>query len=406
MPPTLLTSIPYHVQALPTSPSMQMPNVFVVPPEEEDTPAWCCFDANEVPLLTTAPDIPFLDGALSMFQTESQAPIFHRHAAGPFASRNAVLMPRKSLENKSVLDVLMDSEYPESDDEMDLDLDQEVLNDGRCLGNDSEIVEVIKLRRHGDDIQHPFRGSTAKPAKSFKSRASKAFRSIRNVGKRSSRTKPKAQDVFTSSSITGTGELPPRSRTPTMSRRSSAVFSQLFSPQSTIQSRSSVSSFDAPRSSTQSPPPAGYSSSSYCPSPSDAHPGTSLTSSSSLIFDHRDTRSPSPDPSTQMKSNGRRFSMMSLQRIFSFSGDEFSEVTPTCMSRDPTGPSTASSSGPDTPTDESTPLPPNFITEDHGPFTPKPSATSVPALGQGEISFEMRLDSLHFESLSFDADRF
>ncbi|KAG5645846.1 hypothetical protein DXG03_005188 [Asterophora parasitica] len=408
MASTLLSSPLYHNQAPPVSPSIQIPNVFIVPPEEEG-PAWCCFDANEAPLqLATSPDITFLDSALSMLHTDPRTSFF-RDANGPFASHNGVGMPAKSSETRSVLDDLMDSQYPDSDDEMEMymgmGMEQEVRSGGgRETGNDSEVVEVIKLRRHRRDNEHHPRDSPQKASKSLRSRASKAFRSLRNVG--TIRSKRKAQDVFPSN--TDSRELPSRSRTPTMSRRSSAVFSQLFSPPPTNSSRSSVSSFDAARSSTQSPPPAYSSPPSH--HSHESHPSSrpSLTSPSSMTFDHQDFRSPSPTPSTQTKSNKRRFSMLSLQRMFSFSGDEFSEGigSPTSMSRDSTGPSTSSSSGPDTPTDESTPH--HFASEDYG--TPKPAhgATAVPPLAyeQGDVSFEMRLDSLHFESLSFDADRF
>ncbi|KAF8061450.1 hypothetical protein FPV67DRAFT_1703758 [Lyophyllum atratum] len=412
MAPTLLSTPFIHSTAPPTSPELQVPNVFVIPPDEDDSPPWCFFDAADAPThLSTAPDIPFLHGALSIYQTEPQSPVFHRDP-GPFPSHNPVAMPWKSPETRSIMDVLMNDDYLESDDEMELELDHQVFNSrGRAAGNDSEVVEVIKVRRHAERIEDHARIPTLPPksSKSFKSRASKAFRSLRNVGKGSLRAKPKAQDIFSSSPVEDLEpELPPRSKTPTVSRHGSAIFSQIFSPPPTLQSRSSVSSFDAVRPSPKSPPLAGrYPSSLYNHPSSDDCPGPSLASCSSLNFDDQDLRSPSPTPSTQTKSNRRRFSVMSLQRIFSFSqADDFSDITPSSMSRDSSGPSTSSSSGPDTPTEESTPLPLHFGHEDHGLLSQKRSATAVPALGQGDISFEMRLDSLHFESLSFDADRF
>ncbi|GLB35276.1 hypothetical protein LshimejAT787_0208410 [Lyophyllum shimeji] len=406
MAPTLVSSPLVHDTAPPTSPSFQMPNVFVIPPAEDESPAWCCFDATEAPFLATDPDIPFLDHALSAFQAESQLPVLHRDT-GPFTSDNPVIMPRKSGGTRSIMDVLMNDDYPESDDEMDLHLDHDVFASDRGPGNDSEVVEVIKVRRHTDDIEERTSAPMphTKPSSSFKSRASKAFASLRNVGKGSLRSKPKAQDIITSRPV-GEREPRPRSQTPTVSGRGS-ILSQLFSPPPTLQSRSSVSSFDAARASSesQSPPSTGkYFSSPYNQSPSDRRHGPLLPSSSSLNLEHQDIRSPSPTPSTQTRSNRRRFSMMNLQRIFSFSqADEFSDITPSSMSRASSGPSTSSSSGANTPTEESTP---RLNSEDHGLLTEKSNFPAVPAPGPGEISFEMRLDSLHFEALSFDADRF
>lgn len=82
------------------------------------------------------------------------------------------------------------------------------------------------------------------------------------------------------------------------------------------------------------------------------------------------------------------------------------------MSRDSTGPSSASSLGPDTPTEETTPLPLPVPSTHYGAKVKedvphlKAAGAAAALINPGDISFEMRLDSLHFESLSFDADRF
>ncbi|KAG5650165.1 hypothetical protein H0H81_000475 [Sphagnurus paluster] len=398
MAPTLITSVPYHNQAPPTSPSLQMPNVFVVPPEEEDTPAWCCFDATQPhPLesLMTSTDLNFLENRLSVFQTESDTPILHRNASGPFPSHIPVTMPKKNVQSRSIIDAYISGEYPESDDE-DMDIEQEPPRTIGGSGNDSEIVEIIKLRRQGEDsggYPHALPTHT-KSSKSLKSRASKAFRSLRNVGKSkgSLRVKPKAEDIFTS------GSTAPPSQTPTIARRSSAVFSQLFSPPATLDSPSSSSSEERDATKLSLALDQYRSSSSLEGQPCYRRPDSPLNHASDL--DRHDSQGQPPTLSVHTKSNRRRFSMMSLQRIFSFSGDECSDATPSYIFSDSAGPSTASSSGPETPTDESNPLPLQFDGKNLS------TSSTVPMLRHDQISFEMRLDSLHFDSLSFDADEF
>jgi hypothetical protein len=427
--------IPYHDHVPPTSPSLQMPNVFVVPPEEDQLSPWCCFDATEAPPLepgySTILDVEFLDGALGVLHTESHAPIFHRDAEGPFESRNPIIMPRKSIETRSITGVLMNDEYYDTDDELELEQDQDVQapREGRRreAGEDSEIVEVVKVRRYSRNDEVPSNArAPAKNTKSFKSRASKAFQSLKNVGKGSTRSKRRAQDIFTSPPSTE-DEPPPRAKTPTMSRRGSIILSQIFNNPATIKARPSVSSFEAPQSPSESIFPSSSSSSvlNQPPLPTLSHDSFSPpdflnpSSSSPLLqwTDPQGFRSPSPTPSTQTSSARRRFSVISLQRIFSFSSsDPGVDATPrpTSMSRDSTGPSSASSLGPDTPTEELAPLP-LPLPHSHQIYSEtakgntmhsKAAAAGASIVSSGDVSFEMRLDSLHFESLSFDADRF
>ncbi|KAG6914888.1 hypothetical protein DXG01_014732 [Tephrocybe rancida] len=405
MPLTLLSA---HDCAPQSTPDIQMPNVFVVPPEEDETPAWCCFDANEpVSALATSADTNFLDEALSMLQVEPASP--WSYTGGSFAFQDGVVTSGKSRETRSIMDVLMNDDYIETDDEMDLDpepeeeLDTGTITGNTSTGNDSDVVEVVKVGRYVDNIQEKSHTPTppVKPSNSLKSRASKALRSLKNVGKGSLRSKSKVQPTsYPADDI----EPPPMSKTP-LSRRSSAMFTQLFSPPSTIQSISPVSSFGIVQDPTL-PLAKGprYPSSLRNAPPPDAHPLSIPGSPTSSDFDYHDLRSPSPTPSAQTTSNRRRFSMMGLSRVFSFSSSSMDEAPPT-MSRN-SGPSSSSSSGPDTPTDESPPLPLHHFAPpplDHGQ---KRASRDTHVLEQADISFEMRLDSLHFESLSFDADRF
>ncbi|KAF9459568.1 hypothetical protein BDZ94DRAFT_1312294 [Collybia nuda] len=423
--------IPYHDHVPPTSPSLQMPNVFVVPPEEDQLSPWCCFDATEVthlePDLSTILDIEFLDGALEVLHTESHAPVFHRDADGPFGYRNPVIMPRKSTETSSITDVPIDEKRYGSDDELKLErvLEKSVYNGcgRRNVGEDSEIVEVVKVRRH--DREGRVQDNTEaldKTSKSFKSRASKAFKTLKNVGKHSTRLKRQAQGILVSPpSIED--EPPPRARTPTMSRRGSVILSQLFNTPSPIKPCQSVSSFGVASSLTESVFPIPSSSSSVFHPTIPPRPLPDLHSLLDLLdpdcspsslqdIDHQAFRSPSPTPSTQTFSARRRFSIMSLQRIFSFSSpDHDVDAMPRTsnMSRDSTGPSSASSLGPDTPTEEVIPLPlplHSTYSDRNGAVPQFKTAEVTSTISAGDISFEMRLDSLHFESLSFDADRF
>lgn len=103
---------------------------------------------------------------------------------------------------------------------------------------------------------------------------------------------------------------------------------------------------------------------------------------------------------------------MGLQRLFSFAPEVESftppDLNPPGMSRDSSGPSTVCSLGPDTPTEERTPLPYQLQLDlgDVGKYNLIGEVIPTPVIEPGDLSFEMRLDSLHFEALSFDIDGF
>lgn len=354
------------------SPSFQ---IIVVPPEEDQEDEYLVFHASDIPEpdLSTPPDIHSLNSALDRFhQSDSHPPPFNRAAA------DTIVMPRKGIDVRSIADILMSDEPPQCGEDT-------------IIREDSEIVEVVKVRRNAtpsiaardDDLDPP-----TKRSKTLRSRASKAFRSIKNIGRGSVRSsKPYAQDMFASSESTHSTfahqevPIPPTTQARRITRRGSVVLSQLFrSP--------SLFDLSSPRSSS--------------PTPTE-HPNAIV---SDIYQDEEDmldrtslhTRVASPTPSTQTFSSTarRRFSVLSLHRLFTFSSDSASSVPPPNMSRGPSGPSTASSSGPTTPTEEFTPLPLGR----KGSF--------APALAPNEdLSFgEMQLDSLHFDSLSFDPDHF
>jgi len=406
-----------HDKAPPTSPLM--PNVFVVPPEEDQSPPWCYFDAAQVsPLksvLSTPPDIAFLNGALGALHPEPHPPVFHRYS-------HETIMPMKSKETRSITDVLMNSELHFTDDgadELELQSAPDVVAGKRDkLADDSVVVEVVKLRQH--ELEH-VTIPPAKPLKSLKSRASKAFRSLKDVGKGSVRSRLNLLGTSIPMPVTGV-ELPSRDGIPAVPRRSSVVLSQLFAYPATLKSRTSVSSFenqgsqrDSPVSTLEQRIPGFISSTSYKhtpSSPSSSIPDVlgSLSSSPCQDSVHDElTRSPSPT-SVQTFSTRRRFSILSLQRLFSFSpcdhdggmsGSGAATPTSMSMSRNSSGPSATSSLGPDTPREGVSPI--SFRLEgDDKHFLDHRS----PSFGSDDLSVEMRLDSLHFESLSFDASRF
>ncbi|KAG6827908.1 hypothetical protein H0H92_010006 [Tricholoma furcatifolium] len=380
MPPTLLSA---HEDA---SPDVQMPNVFVVPPEEDDAPTWCCFNASESPCL---------DDPLSTLEFEPDAPWSHNYSIDPFASQQGSAIPGKSRETRSILDVLMNDDYMESDEDME-ELEPEpepdapeTDYDATNIGNDSMVVEVVKVRRYIEDIQdQPAPSPPTKPSKSFKQRASMALRSL--VGKGLAHSKSKPQPI---SSPTNE-DPPPKGKAP--APRSSGMLSQIFLPSSNVHAHKSVSSFDTTQSLARHP---SRSKKSYPSSLHNGHPHkfASLRSSSAPAPEPGDFQSP-PGPSTKPPASRRRFSAMALNRIFSSSSptNEASNSTPNTMPRTSSGPSMDSSSGPETPTDD-------LI---HIPRVQAGSSNDHDHLAQEDVSFEMKLDSFHFDDLSFDVDRF
>ncbi|TFK42879.1 hypothetical protein BDQ12DRAFT_297104 [Crucibulum laeve] len=379
---------------------MQMPTVFIHPPEEEQTPSWCCFDAAQ----------PSSD-------------------------------PSDSPQNTYAT---FDSMETDADAEERFEYHQQKLRESsnRNAGEDSEIIEVVKVRKHRrepvyeeeEEQDTPPQTAALKHTSTLKSRASKAFRSLKGSLRSS---KPRAQDVFSQEhDQQRQHDEHQRPRTPTISRRGSGILSQLFTaPATSIRSRSSVSSFEPPsRSESKSAFPSSRSSVSVATSYSRRSSIYQGTISPSEQEPDLHIRAPSPAPSTA----SRRFSRLNLRKVFSFSSHTESissgRTTPTLSSsKSSSSPQTPTSTEEEAGTEEITPRRRrSFSTDkdrpssstfefDTGPVlnlelgsTAVPSSFELsdarkrPALVQedGDVSFEMRLDSLHFESLSFDADRF
>ncbi|CAK5279584.1 unnamed protein product [Mycena citricolor] len=256
---------------------------------------------------------------------------------------------------------------------------QEALREG-----DSEIVEVVKVRRtfSPDAESAPPLPETKTKTKSLRSRAGSAFRSIKNLARATSRSattaasadsRPYTQEVFAfSQSTQATFATAPLPSAPPLSRRGSVILSNLFrNPSRTSDSviaTSSTSDFQRMRYSAD-------------------------------FEDDEDeleepiSRAPSPSPSMQTFTSTvrRRLSILSFQRKA-----PPRPVSPPSLSRGSTDPST--SSAPQTPTEETHPQPSaERFSKEVAPLEEEDPDRTIG---------EMRLDSFHFDGLSFDAEQF
>jgi len=485
-----------------------MPNVFVVPPEEDQIPTWCFFDAAHPTLsqILGRPETPDIH-VFSISDSNDSSPLLPE-------SMDPFIALRNNAETRSIVEALddanvgniyhdvdTDSEY-EHDTELGAALSSvynEPFSTTRDSANDSDVIEVVKVRRNSssnedDEPQNvPSASSHLKRSKTLKSRASKAFRSLKGSLRTS---KFRAQDVFASVKsnshhhsdiVTATVSNTSRPPRPSVSRRGSRILSQLFISPS-LKSRSSVSSLDEPTHVSQpepvfSPIPSSPTQSSFV-SASSVTDQLSCRSSIYEIEPPQDevrlkTGSPTPTATTDPKSKNRRFSILSLHKIFSFSSPtpsspislnfEDSSCTAPILRSASCTPSSVRSVC--TASGQHTPQTPTYMDEcslsrgkdaNSASFAPVLGSNEVLNLGlrlsmddfsdrgsseeqtmrtqrtfrslesrtstserqtkvtryppvngpgvfrhePGDLSFEMRLDSLHFDSLSFDADHF
>ncbi|TFK72563.1 hypothetical protein BDN72DRAFT_855418 [Pluteus cervinus] len=349
----------------PSSPTsalqIQMPTVYVVPPEEDQTPTWCCFDANasESPISPLS-NLKFLDNRLHRIE-EPLPPINSSRAGNREFTGNSPLAEQHPTEEPRPI------------------YRQQI----REVGEDSEIIEVVKVGRKGHvDSQE------AKRSKGFKHRATKAFRTLRlrRGAKSASHTHDNDQDEF------GQSPANPRPSTASLSRRPSLVLAQLFNSK--------------PRASYDQP----YGNPGY----SSTVPSLNFLNAEYIYPEDESEqyRSVSPSPSTRTFSTMPRFSILNLHKIFSstpsnptspdpYPSGSMSPQSLPSLSQDSSGPSI--SSGPGTPTEE---LPEDEDNvEEEGEEDPEDFGTpKVDSPLMQDISFEMRLDSLHFDTLSFNPE--
>lgn len=421
--------------------SFPIPTVYVTPPEEDSLLPYCCFDGSQPLDRDHLPSDNALE--LSRYPSYDSAPTFHRDNGS-----DDVVMPRKSMHAPSVADILP------AEDDYD-DYGQDITIRGNEPGDFSDVIEVVKVKRLSErEYRKPSTpispaAPVAPPMKRSKTFISRAFRSIKNVNRSASHSKKShIEDVFSPTESIQTVSSATSTSTATSiasgrGRRGSIHLAQIFTR----------SLSPKPRPSCESPtvtcPPSSSSLYTQFSAPDAQEQGQMYVDhhDSESIDARHDVRSLSPTPSMQTFSARKRFSVLNLFSSFNSSSSALpsqnasgmaSSISIPMMSRDSLGPSSessssSSSSGPATPTTErggvEYSLPkssllkriPSFTKKAKGPPQQVGRAHMVqytedmlddegededePEMAR-DISFEMRLDSLHFEELTFDADRF
>ncbi|KAI9566527.1 hypothetical protein HD554DRAFT_1125007 [Boletus coccyginus] len=410
-------------------PNLRMPHVFVIPPEEEqqDNPPWCCFDADEQPEnngdFFSNPDIHFLDVPYFLQPSENDVPI-------PLARPTSVQQPRlrasmsKKLEKK---------QRPEAIKIIETKSSRARQRDGR---EDSDVIEVVKVKRCREALADLEENTKVKRSKTLKARATQALQSIKNVGKVSHRTHVKelwtssetvlfkgAQEQIRSQQDQTEHRPPPTfSKKRSLSRASSRSLSLIFLSSKPSRPESPftacVASSVAPAEAHHIVNPSSLPHLRY----NDTNP--SLNEISSTLTTDDALNNPVPPISSTRKNINTKFSVRELHRLFSFSSSspDDSPSTATAVSfspdRDGTMPSTStlSSDYPDVPMEEGIFADAHFLDLDdadrmlasryHPAFhTHCDDNLSTPRRLR-DLSFEMKLDSLHFDSLSFDPKDF
>lgn len=341
-----------------------MPHVFVVPPEEDESPAWCCFDAEnpsrpqsrEILEQPVVMDIDTLCDAEDPFYRDPDSNFPELSVTGE-SSPETMSIVDALLKDEAHSDYLSDSE---SEYENDPAIDEDRTETGyghrqsrrtlRDVANDSDVIEVVKVSRkkcpsqeaisNSQDSQQP---TGVKRSATLKNRASKVFKSIRGTLRSKSRPRetpssvspvppvppvpqlPQTQGSTESSATEPTLTSPPQPAT--LTRRGSRILSQLFTGPS-LKTRTSVASMET----TKSPTSPTFSSPHLI---HDMHPQPIISPPPSLHDDHATeqhntlSRATSPTPTaTSSRSNGR-FSKLAIHRMFSFSSRSAPLVAPT-----------------------------------------------------------------------------
>lgn len=385
--------------------NFQMPYVFVIPPEEEqqDTPPWCCFDADEQPEndgdLPSSPDTYFIDVPYPLQHSENDIP-------PPLPRSTSVHYPRprppmsKKLEKKQRPEAIKIIENkPQSRH--------------RDAREDSDVIEVVKVKRYREPVTDLEENTKVKRSKTLKSRASKAFQSIKNVSKASHRTHVK--DLWLPTEI-GTFKGVQEQIPPQQAQTEDFLPS---TPKKGSLSRGSLRSIF--QSAKSSRPVANPSSLSY----NNRNPSFNEVPSA-LTTDDALNRPVSPIPTMKKKPN-TKLSVRDLHRLFfSSSSPEDPSSSPTATSapsssirgnsESSTSASTLSHNYPDVPMEEDMYADVQFVDLDtperriasryHQGFHIYHDDEFSPPRRLSNFSFEMKLDSLRFDALSFDPEDF
>ncbi|KAH9053833.1 hypothetical protein EDB87DRAFT_149305 [Lactarius vividus] len=408
-----------------SSPSTQMPTVFVHPPEEEqeESQPWCAFDASKE---TTAISgavftTPEMDVVVSKLDIWSQtvppiaepAPSLHRSHTDSdvFITRRDSLGPSRKGSSSNTLGLASIPESPKRHKERD----------------DDDIVEVMKVRRSEGMPDVAYAHGTVpvfRKPKTLRSRAAQALRSIKNVGKVPRR--PALEHVFPAKENSGhiapthapawadkhAKFLPTQQSTPLLKKRVSQPLSNLFSlGQGSPVSASSVSDAAGP---TPSP------SERFRTMPHSRGTSATVSTSASTSTPHLPTDGPArpTSPSFSIRSTRHKFSFVNLQSVFSgnatVSHEPEREPEPE-PELEPVADAETDYPDPELSRTVQTPVSDGWDSEEdydsprrHANLgtTMRRPADEGPSLEEQEFSFEMRLNSLHFDSFSFDADAF
>ncbi|KZV65836.1 hypothetical protein PENSPDRAFT_756152 [Peniophora sp. CONT] len=397
---------PTSASSVPAS-DFEMPDVILHPPEDDadqDGPR-LVFDAATAQN-TALNNATSIESRLGLWQQtiSSAAPIFFSttSAASPSTSerRGSVHRSRPAARwDYSGEDPFAFEGHKRSGDE--------VMDDS---------VEVMKVPR-GRTMADITQGRSPPPKKSgLKARATLAFRNMRgkNNGQRkgsmpTTATMPVKENAVPIAPVepahqqlsASTSDAGPSLHRSKSGKRLSRPLSQFFS----------FNAASAPPTASEDPAVNTTSESGTSLPSSSVY--SSTTSSMTLNPVLEESRSTSPNPST--KSARRRLSFVKLQAIFA-QPPSSSPVRPASPSSRPTSPADTNDTapspemdtdGPATPIDDedfSIPSIPSFTVDNGEPQAPKPFVDEDDLMG--DISFEMRLDSLHFENLSFDVDNF
>ncbi|PCH38372.1 hypothetical protein WOLCODRAFT_136226 [Wolfiporia cocos MD-104 SS10] len=372
---------------------VSMPNVFVIPPEEEqdETPPWCEFDAAEAAqeAHSTKPDIEAIDTALNLQQqVDNRAPAFHRALQND--SQDTVVLPKKG----SLAQLKENVAY----------WDERTLH-RRPYEGDRDIVEVFKVRRDEGMDECGKAQMQMKRSKTLRLRATQAFRSIKNVGKGARRPEASASSSSLASQVDSRGSMDyseagslPSPGASQLKKRKSIAFSQFFT--FSQHSRPVAAYPDVLRSpiSPTSPSSAAlprYSTSTMPPLISPITSNARGLQSSPSLEDCVDASSDSPQlgpPLPRGKSFRKRISVLDLQRLFSSNSPPRS---PALSSPPPSSPPPSSPS----PTTESSRDPSSPVTTAHN-FGASPSASEPHSLAESEASRTSSLSSFAFISNS------
>ena len=401
----------------PASSAFDMPTVFVHPPEDEAMP-WCAFNVNqevaEAEVVFATPEMELQQSELddwpqAVHPTAEHAPVFHRSQ-----THNAVVMPRRGSTSHSTLPRTANppglAPIPESP-KRPKDKD------------DDDIVEVMKVRRGEGMLDVAYAHGnvpTLRRSKTLtlRSRAAQALRSIKKVGKTPRR--PPLDQIFPAKENeqpTVKTEVPtPTQSSSTIDKRrakSKDVFNPTHTSTPRLKKRSSqplANVFGAGGSQSELVGPSASDIAGLGFSPPPPHSGSFRTfpysrgasASTPALQLLKDEPARPTSPTFSLRSHRRKFSFGSLQSILSGNTQPMPEPQQAEASPDvgdPTPPQTPVDDGWDPEEDYDSPrrrVAPGRV----------PKRSDENAFPEQDISFEMRLNSLHFDSFNLDLGAF